>query len=63
MQDKEEKVKIEEMVTTLYRRGVTIDDIRGIYYALEAQEDAEHDRLFGNDEEGQHGSGSTECGE
>lgn len=43
------------MIKKLWERGVTIEDIFGIYYALEAQADARLERVFGNDEEGQHG--------
>lgn len=43
------------LIATLYIRGVTIEDIFGRYYELEAQADARADEIFGNDEEGQHG--------
>ena len=44
-----------KIVAALHKRGVTIEDIFGIYYAIEAQADARDDEIFGNDEEGQHG--------
>lgn len=43
------------MVKKLHDRGVSIEDIFGMYYAIEAQADALADEMFGNDEEGQHG--------
>lgn len=45
----------EKMVNELHSRGVTIEDIQGMYYAIEAIADNENDLIFGNDEEGQHG--------
>lgn len=43
------------MVEELFNRGVSIEDIFGIYYALEEMGNARSDEIFGNDEEGQHG--------
>ncbi|MGK2896073.1 MAG: hypothetical protein ACSLEY_00510 [Candidatus Saccharimonadales bacterium] len=48
-------VAVEWMVNELHERGVTIEDIFGMYYAIEANADARDERIFGNDEEGQHG--------
>ena len=45
----------EVMITELFVRGVSIEQIFAQFYALEAQADAWHDEIFGNDEEGQHG--------
>lgn len=49
------KPKTEDMITELFVRGVSIEQIFGQFYALEAMADARHDEIFGNDEEGQHG--------
>lgn len=46
----------EQMIATLYIRGVTIQQIFGKYYEYDEHEAARDDELFGNDEEGQHGS-------
>lgn len=43
------------LITELYRRGVTIEDVFSIFYSLEQMELARLDEMFGNDEEGQHG--------
>ncbi len=43
------------MIATLYKRGVTIEQIFGQYYAMEEMANARDDEIFGNDEEGQHG--------
>lgn len=44
-----------KIIAMLHRRGVTIETIFGVYYAIEAQADARDEELFGNDEQGQHG--------
>lgn len=49
------RLTTEVMVEELFHRGVTIEDIFGQFYAMEAMADARHDEIFGNDEEGQHG--------
>jgi len=49
------KARTDTLVAELYRRGVTIQDIFGVFYALEQMEGARLDELFGNDEEGEHG--------
>jgi hypothetical protein len=43
------------MIKKLWERGVTIEEIFGIYYALEEMASARDDEIFGNDEDGQHG--------
>ena len=43
------------LVTELHRRGVTVQDIFGMYYAIEAEADHRTDQVFGDDERGQHG--------
>ena len=43
------------LIVELFKRGVTIKQIFGQYYELEAIADERHDEIFGNDEEGQHG--------
>lgn len=48
-------VETEAMVTELYMRGVSIQQVFGQYYALEEMGNAHSDQIFGNDEEGQHG--------
>lgn len=45
----------QELIVELFKRGVTIEQIFGQFYELEAIADARHDEIFGNDEEGQHG--------
>lgn len=50
-----DSLKTETMVEELFLRGVTIAEIFGQYYAMEAMADARHDDIFGNDEEGLHG--------
>ena len=52
-----------KIVAALHKRGVTIEDIFGIYYAIEAQADARDDEIFGNDEEGQHGKPVLKVGD
>lgn len=47
------------LVRELHRRGVTIREVYGRYYEIEAVGEAQSERLFGNDEEGLHGSGLT----
>lgn len=49
------KLTNEELIATLYIRGVTIGDIFSRYFEYDAHETARNDELFGNDEEGQHG--------
>jgi len=49
------KARTDTLVAELYRRGVTMQEIFGVFYALEQMEDARLDEIFGNDEEGQHG--------
>lgn len=43
------------LIAELYHRGISVEDIFGQYYAMEAIRDARDDEIFGNDEEGQHG--------
>ena len=52
---KARKLTTKAMVMELHNRGVTIQDIFGMYYAIEEAASARHDAIFGNDEEGQHG--------
>lgn len=52
---KARSLKTEVMVGELYRRGVTIEDIFGMYYSIEANSEAKDEEIFGNDEDGQHG--------
>lgn len=47
--------KTELMVTELYERGVGIQDIFGMFYALEEMASAHDDDIFGSSEEGLHG--------
>lgn len=49
------KLRTDVMVSELYRRGVTIEEIFRQYYALEEMASARDDTIFGNDEDGQHG--------
>lgn len=53
------EIPTEELVATLYIRGVSIEDIFGKYYEYEEHTSARDDELFGNDEEGQHGAQLT----
>lgn len=53
------KLSTDVMLQELYSRGISIADIFGVYYELEAIADARDDALFGNDEEGQHGAQLT----
>lgn len=43
------------MIAELYARGVTVEDIFGVYYELEEMGNARSDQAFGSDEQGQHG--------
>lgn len=43
------------LISELYHRGISVEDIFGQYYAMQAIADARDDEIFGNDEEGQHG--------
>lgn len=52
---KARQLPTEVLVTELWKRGVSISDIFGQFYALEMIEDAKHDDIFGDDEEGLHG--------
>lgn len=45
----------ESLIMALYRRGVSIEDIFGIFYALEESANARDDDIFGSSEEGLHG--------
>lgn len=49
------RLRTDVIISELYRRGVTIEDIFGQYYAIEEMASAADDEIFGNDEEGQHG--------
>lgn len=49
------RIKTDVIISELYRRGVTIEEIFGRYYAITAMVDAKDDEIYGNDEEGQHG--------
>ena len=49
------RLRTDVITSELYRRGVTIEDIFGQYYAIEEMASAADDEIFGNDEEGQHG--------
>lgn len=48
-------VRTDKLIAELHNRGVTVEDVFGQYYAMEAIADARDDEIFGNDEEGQHG--------
>lgn len=45
----------ESLIIALYRRGVTTEEIFGIFYALEESDNAKDDAIFGSSEAGQHG--------
>lgn len=49
------KYSNESLIEALYRRGVTTEEIFGIFYALEEQGSARDDNIFGSSEDGQHG--------
>lgn len=49
------RLRSDVLISELYRRGVSIEDIFGQFYALEEMASARDDEIFGNDEEGQHG--------
>lgn len=49
------RLRTDVLISELYRRGVSIEDIFGQFYALEEMASARDDEIFGNDEEGQHG--------
>lgn len=49
------QVQTSTLVNELFRRGITIEQLFGMYYALEAITGHLDDELFGNDEDGQHG--------
>lgn len=50
------RCRTDKLIAELHHRGITIEDIFGQYYAMEAIADARDDEIFGNDEEGQHGA-------
>lgn len=52
-----------ELIEELFKRGVSIAQIFGQYYAMEAIADARHDEIFGNDEEGYHGRAPLTVGD
>lgn len=49
------RARTDMLISELHYRGISIEDIFGQYYAMEAIADARDDEIFGNDEEGQHG--------
>lgn len=49
------RIKTDVLISELYRRGITIEQVFGQYYAITAMVDAKDDEIYGNDEEGQHG--------
>lgn len=49
-------VETEAIITELYCRGVTIQDIFAQYYAMEEMGNALNDQIFGSDEAGLHGN-------
>ena len=51
------------LVTELWARGVTTEQIFGMYYALQAMSDAHSDQAFGSDEAGQHGAAPLTVGD
>lgn len=50
------KMPTNMLIVELHNKGVTIEEIFGIYYQLEAMGSARDEAIFGNDEEGQHGA-------
>lgn len=49
----------ESLIVALYRRGVSIEEIFGIFYALEESDSERDDAIFGSSEEGNHGATLT----
>lgn len=57
------RVRTDMLIAELHQRGITVEDIFGQYYAMEAIADTKDDEIFGNDEEGQHGRQSLTVGD
>lgn len=52
---KQRQLTDDQMIQELWERGVGIERIFGVFYALEEMASHRSDLSFGNDEEGQHG--------
>lgn len=49
------RLSTDKLMNELWERGVTIQEVFGRFYELEAIVDARYDEVFGSDEAGQHG--------
>lgn len=52
-------VEAELLVTEVYSRGISVHDVFGMFYALEAMAYHRDDLIFGSSEAGQHGKQLT----